>query len=202
MAVLGAKRPQDRGWQWIVLSLWIILIWPAAQAVVLPAGVRVELFVAWKIFLWGLVGLGLLNYLPTRHWRATILVALGQILLLRDYLGLAETQSTSVSHLVAYLSFLSAAGLVANLRGSAKQTKDDSLSTLNARWLSFRNSYGAFWALRLLGRINQTAEQREWPFRLEWTGFVSLDEQDPNADQLEELRQTMDSVLRRFVEVE
>src|SRR5262245_38410697 len=30
-AVLGAKRPQDKPWQFIVLSLWLVLSLPAAQ---------------------------------------------------------------------------------------------------------------------------------------------------------------------------
>ncbi len=32
MAVLGAKRPQDRPWQFVVLSLWIVLALPGLQA--------------------------------------------------------------------------------------------------------------------------------------------------------------------------
>src|SRR5205085_9606996 len=32
MALLGAKRPQDRGWQWVVAALWVTLLAPAAQA--------------------------------------------------------------------------------------------------------------------------------------------------------------------------
>ncbi len=199
MAVLGARRPQDRGWQWVVFTLWIVLVWPAAQAVALPAGVKVELFVAWKIFLWILIALGVLNYLPTRHWRATILVALGQVLLLREHLGLSPDSSPPISELVAYLSLLSAAGMVANARNTVGGSLDASLASLDSHWLSFRNSYGSFWALRLLGRVNQSAEQRNWPLRLEWSGLVKIGEQEPSPEQLEELRQTMDSVLRRFV---
>lgn len=198
MAVLGAKRPQDRGWQWVVLTLWIVLVWPAAQAVVLPAGVRVELFVAWKLFLWGLILLGLFNYLPTRYWRSAILVALGQVLLLREHLWLPSEGSDSVSQLVAYLSLLSATGLVSSSGAPSAGTPDAPLSALSLQWISFRDRYGSFWALRLLGRVNQAAQQRKWPLRLDWSGLVTTGEHEPNEQQLEELSQTMDSVLRRF----
>ena len=88
MAVLGAKRPQHRGWQWVVASLWLVLVWPAGQAAL--AGVGLELFIAWKLFLLGLIALGVVNYLPTRHWLAALLVAAGQLALLWEFLGSAN----------------------------------------------------------------------------------------------------------------
>lgn len=51
IAVLGAKRPQDRGWQWVVASLWLVVVWPAAQALANPAGPNFEIFAPWKIFI-------------------------------------------------------------------------------------------------------------------------------------------------------
>ena len=195
MAVLGAKRPQDRGWLWIVLSLWLVLVWPAAQAVLLPAGTRIELFVAWKLFLWGLIGVGLLNYLPTRNWRAAILVATGQILLLREHLWLGESLSSEWNQLVGIGCLLSAAALVSTHR----QTVTNALDTQTNRWLSFRDSYGAFWALRILGMTNQTAELRDWPLRLHWSGFETRTNQQPTEAQLAELEQTLSTLLRRFV---
>jgi hypothetical protein len=204
MAVLGAKRPQSRGWQWIVLSLWIVLVWPAAQAVLLPAGVQLELFVAWKLFLWGLIAIGLANYLPTTNWRAAILLALGQVLLLRDFLGLPATESPVVSDLVAVLSLLSAAGLVFQ-RSDARTTGESNHSSLDAstsRWIRFRDMFGAFWALRILGRVNQAAEFRAWPMRLSWHGFVTPETESPSDEQLAELQQSLDSMLRRFLEVD
>ena len=112
MAVLGAKRPQDRGWQWVVLSLWIVLVWPAAQAVLLPAGIRVELFVAWKLFLWGLIGIGLLNYLPTKNWLAAIFVAAGQAILLRNHLWLGNSLNNEWASTLGIGCLLTAALLI------------------------------------------------------------------------------------------
>lgn len=200
MAVLGAKRPQDRGWQWVVLTLWVVLVWPAAQALALPAGVRVELFVAWKLFLWGLICVGLLNYVPTRHWRAAILVVLGQIMLLREHLGLPAADSAAVNQLVAVLSFLSAAALVASNRIAAPEPTASKIELLNAQWLEFRDFFGAFWALRLLGRINQAAELRDWPLQLTWSGFTGPKE-ELHDSQYAEIEQAMDAVLRRFTTV-
>ncbi len=191
MAVLGAKRPQDRGWQWVVLTLWIVLVWPAAQAAMLPAGIRLELFTAWKIFLWGLIGLGLLNYLPTRHWLAALLVATGQILLLRDYLGLDWLTGSEWPKTLGPVCFLGAALLVF-WRGQQKN------GTLDQDWRNFRDNYGAFWAVRVLARVNHAAELRGWPLQLGWNRFLPEDE-PLSEPQLAELQQTWEALLRRFV---
>ena len=202
MAVLGAKRPQDRGWQWVVLSLWIVLVWPAVQAVLLPAGVRVELFVAWKLFLWGQIGVGLLNYLPTQNWRAAILVAMGQALLLREHLWLGESLSPEWNPLVGVGCLLSAAALVSIRRETLPAAHQPPLSNFNSQWLSYRNHYGAFWALRILGRVNQTAELRDWPLQLHWSGFETLEDRQLTEEQLAELEQTLTTLLRRFVAID
>jgi len=200
MAVLGAKRPQHRGWQWVVLSLWIVLIWPAVQAVLLPAGVRVELFIAWKLFLWGLIGVGLLNYLPTRHSLAAVGVAMGQVILLQAHLGVGNGLPAEWSLLLGVSCFV-LASLLIGWRGEPQSTatSQGALVSLNRRWRNFRDAYGAFWALRMLGRINQAAELRKWPWRLGWSRFLT-DQQQPTAEQWAELEQTMTTILRRFTD--
>jgi hypothetical protein len=70
------------------------------------------------------------------------------------------------------------------------------------RWLAFRNGWGAFWALRVMHRINETAEASQWPVRLTWGGFASADEHR-DATTLDDrvttqIEQTMDSLLWRF----
>ena len=198
VAVLGAKRPQDRGWQWIVLSLWLIVVWPAAQALAHPAGPRVELFTPWKLFVAGLVAMGPLNYLPTGYWLASLLAAGGQLILFSDYLGLSAMNEWQLP--IALACFAIAAMSVAISRKEQVQT-DQTLKNDTARWLRFRDGFGAFWAIRVMQRVNETAGLRNWPVRLTWSGFESATHEKPpvlNKVQIEEIEQTFDTLLRRF----
>ncbi|TWU23591.1 hypothetical protein [Bythopirellula polymerisocia] len=197
IGVLGAKRPQNLGWQWVVFTLWLILIWPAFQALALPAGPRLELFAAWKIFLVVLIGLGLLNYLPTRHWLAAILVATGQGFLLSENLGFESSSPWRLS--IAMGCFLLAALVVLFRQIAVPEEK--SLDQFSQRWLRFRNAFGAFWGIRILQRVNETAKLRHWPVELTWPGFEPKAEHDPRQPtkgELDEIEQTLDTLLRRF----
>ena len=199
MAILGAKRPQNVGWQWVVASLWLVLIWPVGQTVLMRL-TTVELFSAWKLFLMALIVLGPLNHLPTRFWSASLLVAAGQTLLLSEYLWSFTSESTAWLLPTGVGCFLLAAGIVTwQCRVAASENgEEDSLAAYSRQWKKFRDAYGAFWALRILGRVNQTAELCDWPMRLTWTGFELSPEVKPTAEQLAELDQTMSTLLRRF----
>lgn len=200
MAVLGAKRPQDRGWQWVVGTLWLVLVWPAGQTVALMRG-EIELFVAWKLFLFGLIALGPLNYLPTRHWLASLLTAGGQTVLLSNYLWEVSDEAVRWLLPIGSACFLLAATIV-TWQARLSATSEQPAHTLDAytrQWLRFRDAYGAFWALRIQGRVNQTAELRQWPMRLAWHGFDHPEDETPNPEQLSELQQALESLLRRFL---
>jgi hypothetical protein len=208
MAVLGAKRPQDRGWQWIVVSLWVILLVPALQAVAARSGARLELFGAWQLLLAGLIAMGLLNYLPTRFTLAAFLMAMGQTMILGPYLFDASAENSwRFSGTVAIL------GAVGAAIGITKQSprigngdrQASELQEFNQRWAKFRDGWGAFWGLRVMQRVNQTAELSGWPLRLEWwNGFVPIGvaSDGPDSDaidvQMPQIQQTLDSLLRRF----
>lgn len=196
MAVLGAKRPQDKGWQFVVATLWLVLVWPAAQAHLMYDG-KLQLFVAWKLFVVGLIALGPLNYLATRNWFSSLLVAVGQTALLCDFLWQAPPEWRERQLPVAALCFLIAAALAA--RPSNATPAGEALAERTGQWLKFRDAYGAFWALRVLGRVNETAGLRRWPMRLTWQGFEIEDDTAPTKEQLVELDQALGSLLRRFV---
>lgn len=205
MAVLGAKRPQDRGWQWVVASLWLVLLVPAGQALASGAGSQLELFPAWQMLLWTMGAMTLLNYLPTRRMLAALAFAAGQGCLMAPYLAsppLDLWPTLRCTGLAFMLAAFPLAGLLSK-RGESR-AHDHSLDGARERWLTFRNAWGAFWALRVMQRINQSAEHGGWPIRLHWDGFASpansesADEPHLNA----QIEQAMDAVLRRFERVE
>jgi hypothetical protein len=196
VAVLGAKRPQDRGWQWVVLTQWLVMVWPAAQALANPAGPRVELATLWKLFVVAVISLGPLNYLATRNAIATLLTAAGQVILFAEFLGFAGANDWHLP--MALTCFLMAAVIVTATK--AKKVDDaESCGAQTARWLSFRDAYGAFWGLRILQRVNETAGLRQWPVQLTWHGFERLGDESPEAVQEAEIEQAMDTLLRRFL---
>ena len=223
MAVLGAKRPQDGPWQWIVLSLWIVLVLPALQFILLPAGPRFELFAAWKIFLIGLMSLGLLNWLPTKYWLAGCCFSAGQLALFWETLTATHAVgplSSGTSHswyslgswlffatfvLVTLISALSMKEVPTDRPTLEGPDSQGDLSPLNRRWREFRDRYGSFWGLRILQRVNQTAAISQWPVRLQWSGFEALKPSDPikkhtvTSAQLTEIERTLYNLLRRFL---
>lgn len=198
MAVLGAKRPQHRGWQWVVASLWLVLVWPAGQAILSRS--ELSLFVAWKIFLVGLVLVGIANYVNTRNWAASLLVAAGQLALFAEFIWPESTFDNGQTLAVTIVCFFVASVVVA-VRTKAANHGDElpaSLAGRTAKWQAFRDSYGSLWGLRIQGRVNETAELRGWPFRLDWKGFECLDRADPTDMQLAELDDSWATLMRRF----
>ena len=198
MAVLGAKRPQDRGWQWIVLSLWIVLLVPAGQAWAARGNAPMDLAPLWRLLLIGLASLSMTTYLPTRFFFAAFLTAIGQTLLLSEFVF--ERPSATDRDIGICVIFLAA--VVASWQAAAETSTDQAtLGQFSTRWLAFRNGWGAFWALRIMNRINETAQLSNWPVRLEWSGFCSTSDGDaPEIDEriAAHIDQTMDSLLRRF----
>ena len=191
MALMGAKRPQDRGWQWIVLSLWCVLAIPVGQHFMFTPSQPFALFAAWPIFLFVLIGLELLNYLPTRYAPSAMLFVVAQSILVAEVLDWFETPLTSSA--AAWLTFVAIA--VAWLFSPQSPAPNPQPPT--SRWLHFRNTFGAFWALRILQRVNQTAEIQDWPVRLEWSGFRELPgRSDPLPE--EAVEKCLDTLLRRF----
>jgi hypothetical protein len=195
IAVLGAKRPQDRGWQWVVGTLWLVLIWPAAQTLANPAGPEFEIFLPWKIFIVALIAMGLLNYLPTRHWLASLFVAGGQILLFSKFLGIEQLQAWLT---LATFCFC-VASLLILIRHKSHAPTEAIPPLQTARWLGFRDAYGAFWALRIMQRVNETAALRNWPVELTWAGFEKVNDETLTDTRLTEIDQTLDTLLRRFL---
>jgi hypothetical protein len=186
VAMLGAKRPQHRAWQWIVLSLWIVLALPAGEWLLFAT--RQEVHPARGWFLVVLIALGALNYLPTRSWLAALLFAAGQVALLSPFLPLIAQAAPLPRQLGLGLIVAALAASAAWPRGATPAEPLDRL------WRDFRNLFGAVWALRVAERMNAAAVQNGWPVRLTWAGFQSGD--SPGAEPI--AAETREPVAKTF----
>jgi hypothetical protein len=208
MAVFGAKRPQNRAWQLIVLALLAILIMPSAQALLFRAGEPLALHAARRWFLAILVGMGLLNYVGTRFSVSALLFAAAQVVLLGEALpGVGEHRSAwrpVIGMGLAVAALVQIAWGLPKARSASRP--------IDRCWFDFRDAFGAVWAWRVLERVNATAAANDWPARLTWRGIAESrngEEGSRNAESgmrkewaegEQEMLRNFKSLLRRFVE--
>lgn len=201
MAVLGAKRPQDRGWQFIVASLWLVLAWPAVSGLLLHPTGELHLHAAWQWFVLALCALGFFNSLPTRHGAAAALAGTGQLLLvagaLPPFAGGGLLWLFPNDNVRALLGLALVVGGI--LAWAARPPRKHSPS-LDRVWLDFRDGFGAVWGLRVLERFNAAATANGWNVRLRWTGLTAAEsETEPDETAVCAARHTFRQLLRRFV---
>jgi len=199
MAVMGAKRPQHHAWQFVVLSLWIILALPVVEVLALPAVSRLEIRDARSWFLLLLLVLPIGNYLLTRYAVPAILLGIAQCGLLGGYLPMVPVLPVApvffVESAVTVSMGLTLLALILVELGIARHRR--SIFVMDRLWLEFRDRFGAVWALRVAQRFNATAEDRQWPARLTWFGSVNT-AGEPMALSAEETK-LMRSLMVRFV---
>jgi hypothetical protein len=195
MSQMGAKRPQDVAWQWVVLSLWAVLCLPLLNSILLPGNPMVDVGPVWSWFLLILIGLGLLNNGPTRFGFAAILVALTQIVLVWQYLPWTEASTSTTAVLLAQLSGLAAIILVSLNWPPSRET----LCPEDRAWLDFRDSFGAFWAARVMLRVNDCSMRYGWGLWLNWTGFARVEIVGSGPEWRDEIDDALNTALRNLL---
>jgi len=88
MEILGAKRPQHTAWTFITASLWVVLVLPSAEQVLFQPTQPLEIHDARSFFLLVLMGVCLVNHLPTRFWLPALLLTAAQAAALQPQLPL------------------------------------------------------------------------------------------------------------------
>jgi len=200
IALLGAKRPQDRSWHLVVGTLWIVLALPVGETILLRPGQPLDIHGLRAWFLILLILLGLANSCPTRFWPASLLFGSGQALLISEFMPYAQALNGLVGQrATTYGLGLIVGALATALILDAGRRKPPSLDRL---WLDFRDRFGLFWGLRIVERVNAAAQLNGLPIRLGWHGFRTtngseLAELPPAAARA--LRQNLENLLRRFV---
>lgn len=202
MALLGAKRPQDRGWQWIVLSLWAILCQPAGEWLLFGGVAEIHPARFW--FQMILVFVGATNGLGTRNWLTSALYCGGQILLLLPFHSaeppIAAGSAAFWGTIGIFLSAVSVTITSSSASGHSSSTPLNSPTTLDRVWLDFRDEFGVVWALRIMERVNTSARMYDWPVQLTWQGLRDRDSLLTEIPPLVE--ESFRTLLRRFVSAE
>jgi hypothetical protein len=198
LSLMGAKRPQDRAWNWVVLALWGLLILPVAVSWYRPTATPLAAYGPLAYFLWVLIALGFVNLIATRFWLVALLLATGQVAYLASHLPFAPAPS-------AWGPAIGNVCLAGSLPLAALLSRRESPAAipLDRAWLDFRDTFGLFWSLRLQERVNDAAMKLDWPVRLTWFGFVAASDGRPMtnwpSDLQRAVRQTLQGLLRRFV---
>ncbi|MEX2185407.1 MAG: hypothetical protein WD875_01380 [Pirellulales bacterium] len=190
VALLGAKRPQDRAWQWVVLSFWAIMLVPAARAFLLLGGAMAKPHAAQGVFLLVVTLMGIVNWIATRFTWAAIAAGSAQFVLVVPYTPLGD-----MSPVIASLSPLTPtliALVVCRLLEKPPRPSDPS----QRDWLDFRDAFGLFWAARVMARLNVAARAHGWGLVVTWRGvqYSSADGRSREA-----FARSLRMLLRRFV---
>ncbi len=200
VSLLGAKRPQDRAWHLIVLSLWVVLVLPAAESYLLRSGGSIQIHDARGWFLWILILTGLVNYLPTKHWLACLLFSAAQIAMLAGYLPVLKSQVGNARCWPGLASLLvcAAVGLVVMV-GRSRDGMDRSTSR-NDLWQQFCDSFGFLWGMRVAERVNALSSRSG--LRLDWRRVLEAESTGGDSGPDKVFEQNYRSHLLRFVSEE
>ena len=187
VAVLGARRPGVRAWNFVVCGLLAVLLLPVAEGLGRP---RTEL--AYLVFLGGTLAVGIINYLPTRLWLAALLLGAG------TGLELAFQASPSLRERAGdWLELVSGLCLAASPWAGLMLTgRRAGVSAFDAVWLDFRDRFGVVWGQRTREQFNRAAAHEGWPVALHWDGLVV--EEGKTPPDAAELVAKLQALLKRF----
>ena len=197
LSLLGARRPHDMAWHFVVVGFWFVCVLPAAEAYWIKGGPSLEIQPVWSVLVGGGILLGLVNRLPTRFWLSAVLFAAGQALLFGGRLMFGEA--------VHYPRFVGAnvCFFLAGFTGLCVWWyRSERIPGSQRLWYDFRNAYGWLWSARLADRVKDMSVRKQWDVSVHWYGLRSGSEElgENGASEVEDgVILAMRGILRRFV---
>ena len=191
VAVLGARRPGVAAWNFVVIGLLAVLLLPLLEGLAHLSPPRL-------LFLGATLGIGLLNYLPTRFAPAVVLLGVGCT---TEFVALAleHPAPSPLAEAAEAGRFLLAVSpwvaLARSYRGRRPRAEFDRL------WLTFRDRFGLLWGQRLREQFNRSAAHAGWPVRLHWRGLRPVKEAEAVAltgEDQKAMVATLRALLKRF----
>ncbi len=196
LAVLGAKRPQNGAWQFIVITLVGVLLFPVLKGYAF-GDYRTQVPVLFRWLIAAHIFIGIVNYLPTRYALPVSFFGIAQYFICRRYLPFSDGPHWN-DYRYAWPCLIVAilwAGWSAEFDRAAVAAP-----SLNRLWLDFRDAYGLVWGLRVAERLNVSATKHGWPVEFKWGGIVMKTESgELPADVEHRVERELRSMLRRFV---
>ena len=203
MSTLGARRPQNRAWEFITASLWIILALPALEVLFARQGESFDVRGLRSWFFVVLIFISVSNIALSRFWISGILFGVVQTLLVSEFLPTWIQFSMESSATVALIVAAIAIGLACFLPVTDRTDR----SGIDRIWLRYRDTFGGLWAVRTCESINTYARMQDWEIRLTWDAFVSVDGQpwadhelSSDSELVEKIHLLLKNQLRRFVD--
>jgi len=204
VALLGAKKPQNVAWQWIVAGLWIILSIPGFNAIIHGQGI-VEIGSIWGSLLVVLIFLPVGNYWATRYRLSALLFAFAQAVLFIEcgILQIGQVQQATEAAISVRLDTLSiAVALVAMLLARSAPHRHAIRTTvpLARAWYEFSELYGILWSKRVGDRVAQLSATSEPHAALHPDQWISHPAAASETGEMPtEMEGTLRNLLLRFV---
>ena len=218
VSLLGARRPHEWGWQFVVVTLLAVLAQPAFEAslygapLVRIAPVRQGLF-------------GVLLLIGWTNWWGTrfSLVATGWAFVQWEILspllappslqlGLPPVDLLVIASLCVLVATIQLVQMPVPTTGAIARecevaTGDDSAQPIVRAWQAYRDMYGVIWALRIIERTNLVLRRGDFPLAMTWRGLRPI---AADGDRLrlcthseqEAIRHAIVGLLRRFVSLD
>jgi hypothetical protein len=183
VAVLGARRPGVTAWQFVVIALLGVMLLPFAEAALRDRPLQLS-GVRWT-FLIVVLALVVGNYLPTRLGVAAAMIAVACAIALVPVMD-GNQELSAIARSVA-LGCTSAAPIAGWICLIARRPP---LSAADRLWLSFRDRFGAIWALRLQEQFRRSAANAGLTTTLTWNGL-----RGPGDPRVYEL---LSALMKRF----
>jgi hypothetical protein len=202
VSVLGARRPGELAWNFIVLTLLLIYAQPALEQVLLGKQLesnRIGIDAPRIAFYSIIAGVGALNYLPTRFRPAAILFGIGMGF---DLAALGPWDGIDMSE-TDWLSAAAGMALSAAAWCCYWSRTQSNVQGIDEAWRTMRDGWGVLWSTRVRQKWTVAARHYGWNMSLDWGGLVPQNPDqaiDPSVRQAAE--DHLKHLLRRFFDLD
>jgi hypothetical protein len=199
VSVLGARRPGDKAWNLIVMSLLVVFTLPVLVQWLLGRSIevgRVGMDGPSATFFLVIVAVGIVNYAVTRFGIGCVFCTFGLVLQI-SAIGPWDTGDA-----VARGVYFAGAGIMASAGGwiAYLSSPRDDPRELTRRWERLRDGWGLLWSARVRERWHASARHYGWPIRLNWFGPPITCDPATTPDQFAAAEREFNRLARRFLE--